>query len=360
MAPRPIRVVVIDDSAFNRQTISAMLEAGGEIEVVGRAADGQEGLNLVFQLAPDVVTLDLEMPKLDGFGFLRILMSRKPTPVIVISGYATKENVFKALELGALDFVAKPSRQISPALKAIQDELMAKVKLVTQLRMVSLAERAARAPSATTSSGSFPIISGVDKSRKEGPPPPRICAIGASTGGPPAIHQVLAALDPQLPVGIVVTQHMPAKFTRAFAERLARTTPWTVREAEPGDALTAGVVLVAPGSHSLVLKKEGGQVKADLVAQDAMDKFVPSVDRMMESVAKLGIDMMAVILTGMGGDGGRGVRAVKAAGGRVLAEAPETAVIFGMPEEAIRSGAVDEIVPLPGMADAIAKFVKKV
>src|SRR5678816_3852229 len=145
MAPRPIRVVVIDDSAFNRQTISAMLEAGGEIEVVGRAGDGQEGLNLVFQLAPDVITLDLEMPKLDGFGFLRILMSRKPTPVLVISGYATKENVFKALELGALDFVAKPSRQISPALKAIQDELVAKVKLVTQLRMVSLTERAARA-----------------------------------------------------------------------------------------------------------------------------------------------------------------------------------------------------------------------
>jgi two-component system chemotaxis response regulator CheB len=350
-------VVVIDDSAFNRQTISAMLEQGGEVEVVGRAADGQEGLNLVFQLAPDVVTLDLEMPKLDGFGFLRILMSKKPTPVIVISGYATKENVFKALELGALDFVAKPSRQISPALKAIQDELVAKMKLVTQLRMVSLTERAARA---RTTSGMFPIVTGLERSRKEGPPPPRICAIGASTGGPPAIHQVLATLDPQLPIGIVVTQHMPAKFTRAFAERLARTTPWTVREAEPGDALTTGVVLVAPGSHSLVLKREGGQIKADLAPPVETDKFVPSVDRMMESVAKLGSELLAVILTGMGGDGGRGVRAVKAAGGRVLAEAPETAVIFGMPEEAIRSGAVDEIVPLGAMAEAIAKFARKV
>jgi len=361
MTPRPIRVVVIDDSAFNRQTISAMLEQSGEVEVVGRAADGQEGLNLVFQLAPDVVTLDLEMPKLDGFGFLRILMSKKPTPVIVISGYATKENVFKALELGALDFVAKPSRQISPALKAIQDELVAKMKLVTQLRMVSLTERAARA---RTTSGMFPIVTGLEKSRKEGPPPPRICAIGASTGGPPAIHQLLSTLDPQLPIGIVVTQHMPAKFTRAFAERLARTTQLPVREAEPGDALTAGVVLVAPGSHSLVLKREGGQVKADLVPQEATDKFVPSIDRMMESVATVvkanGSELLAVILTGMGGDGGRGVRAVKAAGGRVLAEAPETAVIFGMPEEAIRSGAVDEIVPLGAMAEAIAKFARKV
>jgi two-component system chemotaxis response regulator CheB len=353
-------VVVIDDSAFNRQTISAMLESSGEIEVVGRAADGQEGLNLVFQLAPDVITLDLEMPKLDGFAFLRILMSRKPTPVIVISGYATKDNVFKSLELGALDFVAKPSRQISPALKAIQDELLTKVKMVTQLKMISLTERGARG---RTTTGSFPLLTpgGLEKSRKEGLAPARLCAIGASTGGPPAIHQLLAALDPQLPLGLVITQHMPAKFTKAFAERLARTTPWTVREAEPGDALTAGVALVAPGSHSLVLKREGMMIRADLVppSSDQSDRYVPSVDRMMESVAKVGGEMLAVILTGMGGDGGRGVRAVKAAGGFVIAEAPETAVIFGMPDEAIRSGAVDEIVPLGSIAEVIAKFARK-
>jgi two-component system chemotaxis response regulator CheB len=365
MADKRIRVVVVDDSAFNRQTISHMLEATGEIDVVGRAADGQEGLNLVFQLAPDVVTLDLEMPKLDGFGFLRILMSRKPTPVIVISGYATKENVFKALELGALDFVAKPSRQISPALKTISDDLIAKIKLVTQLRMVSLTERAARAPAPTGTTGKVPIIGPIaDQIRREGPAPPKLCAIGASTGGPPAIHQVLSALDPQLPLGIAITQHMPAKFTKAFAERLMRSTPWAVREAEPGDALTAGVALVAPGSHSLILRREGAQIKADLAPPDASDRFVPSVDRMLESVARLAQgpapdNILAVILTGMGGDGGRGVRAIKAAGGIVLAEAPETAVIFGMPEEAIRSGAVDEIVPLGAMAEAIAKFARK-
>jgi two-component system chemotaxis response regulator CheB len=154
---------------------------------------------------------------------------------------------------------------------------------------------------------------------------------------------------------------MPAKFTKAFAERLMRTTPWMVREAEPGDALTAGVALVAPGSHSLVLKREGGQIKADLVAPsgDASDRFVPSVDRMLESVARIGGDVLAVILTGMGGDGGRGVKAIKAAGGRVVAEAPETAVIFGMPDEAIRTGVVDEIVPLGSIAEAIAKFARK-
>jgi two-component system chemotaxis response regulator CheB len=367
MAPvSKIRAIVIDDSAFNRQTISAMLESGGDIEVVGRGADGQEALNLVFQLSPDVVTLDLEMPKMDGFSFLRILMSKKPTPVIVISGYATKENVFKALELGALDFVAKPSRQISPALKTIQDELLGKVRMVTQLRMVSLTDRAAKAPPPTGVTGSFPVVTlpppEKDRARREGPAPPKVCAIGASTGGPPAIHQILSSLDPSLQLGIVITQHMPAKFTKAFAERLQRTSPWTVREAEPGDSVLAGVALVAPGSHSLTLRREGSQLKVELIPQQFDDKFVPSVDRMLQSVAQVASvssQILAVILTGMGGDGGRGVLAIKNAKGRVIAEAPETAVIFGMPEEAIRTGAVDEIVPLGNVAEVISKFARK-
>src|SRR3954468_13886967 len=200
---KPIRILVVDDSAFNRQTITAMLEGVPGFQVVGRAGDGEEGLKMAFQLQPDVITLDLEMPKMDGFSFLRLLMARKPTPVIVISGYATKENVFKALELGALDFVAKPSRQISPALKQIQDELLGKVRMVTQLRMVSLTDRAARAPAPGTT-GQFPAITlpppDRDRGRKEGPAPARLCAIGASTGGPPAIHQILSALDPSLPL----------------------------------------------------------------------------------------------------------------------------------------------------------------
>jgi two-component system chemotaxis response regulator CheB len=153
---------------------------------------------------------------------------------------------------------------------------------------------------------------------------------------------------------------MPTKFTKAFAERLDRTTPWNVREAEPGDAVATGLVLVAPGSHSMTVKRESGQLKIELIAPEPLDRFVPSVDRMMESVGKaMGPDALAVILTGMGGDGGRGVRAVKAAGGRVIAEAPETAVIFGMPQEAISSGAVDDVVPLGQMVEAISKFGKR-
>jgi two-component system chemotaxis response regulator CheB len=362
---KPIRVVVIDDSAFNRQTITAMLEESGDFEVVGRAADGEEALKLVFQVQPDVVTLDLEMPKMDGFSFLRILMSRRPTPVVVISGYATRENVFKALELGALDFIAKPSRQITPELRGIKDELTQKLRMVTQLRMVSLADRAARTRATGTTSGSMPIVTRApivvgSAPRSEGAAPPRLVAVGASTGGPPAIHQILAALDPGLAVGIVITQHMPAKFTRAFAERLDRTTAWTVREAEAGDAVTPGVALIAPGHASISLRRDGLQLRVDLVLPTPDDRFVPSVDRMFEAAARtMAPDVLGVILTGMGGDGGRGVRAVKAAGGRVIAEAPETAIIFGMPQEAIATGAVDDVVPLGQMVENITRFAKR-
>ena len=360
---KPIRILVVDDSAFNRQTITAMLEGVPGFQVVGRAGDGEEGLKMAFQLQPDVITLDLEMPKMDGFSFLRLLMARQPTPVIVISGYATRENVFKALELGALDFVAKPSRTITPELRNIHDELIQKVKLVTQLRIVSLSDRAARSRAVGTLSGTFaapPEPVKPPPSRKEGPAPPRLVAIGASTGGPPAINRILVNLEPTLPVGIVITQHMPSKFTKAFAERLDRTTPWHVREAESGDAISAGCVLVAPGAGSLLVKREGASLKVDILPPQPDDRYVPSVDRMLAScAAAMGAELCAIVLTGMGGDGGRGIRAVKAAGGRTVAEAPETAVIFGMPQEAIATGAVDDVVPLPSIPERIARFAQK-
>jgi two-component system chemotaxis response regulator CheB len=160
-------------------------------------------------------------------------------------------------------------------------------------------------------------------------------------------------------VGLVITQHMPAKFTKAFAERLDRTTPWRVLEAETGDAVTTGTALIAPGSGSLIVRRDGQQLRVDIMPPAADDRFVPSVDRMFDSVARsCGADAMGVVLTGMGGDGGKGVKALRAAGSRVVAEAPETAVIFGMPQEAIATGAVDDIVPLHGMCDAIARFAR--
>src|ERR1700753_1280369 len=177
---KPIRILVIDDSAFNRQTITAMLEGQADFQVVGRAADGEEGLKQAFALQPDVITLDLEMPKMDGFAFLRLLMARQPTPVLVISGYATRENVFKALELGALDFVAKPSRTITPELKSIKEELLPKVRLGAQMRMGRRPDRAAPSRNMGTLSGTFalPTHAPPPASRKDGPAPNRLVAIG--------------------------------------------------------------------------------------------------------------------------------------------------------------------------------------
>jgi two-component system chemotaxis response regulator CheB len=347
-----IRVLVIDDSAYNRQTITTMLEATPGIRVVARAGDGDEGLKQVFAHAPDVITLDLEMPRMDGFTFLRILMTRRPTPVLVISSYARKDNVFKALELGALDFIAKPTHKVSTELAGIEAELVAKVRLVAQLRMVSLAERARERVVATPAPPADPA-----------PVPAhlrRLVVIGASTGGPPALAQVLGALDPALPMAVLVVQHMPAKFTAAFAERLDRGSALEVREARAGDLVRPGLALVAPGAGIMTVARthEGG-LRIDVEPPGPDARFVPSIDRLFESAAAAaGPDVLAVVLTGMAGEGGAGVRAVVERGGVAIAESAESAVMFGMPEEAIRTGLVSEVIPLAAIPAAIAKRVR--
>jgi two-component system chemotaxis response regulator CheB len=353
---RRIRVLVVDDSAFNRQTIAQILEADPGLLVVGRAADGEEALAKVFQLQPDVITLDLEMPKMDGFQLLRLVMAQRPTPVIVISGLSSRENVFRALELGALDFVAKPSQKTTPELRSIEGELRRKIELVTQLRMVSLSDRAAKRAMGTVT-GPIPILAPVPVAA--GAPPERVLAIGASTGGPPAIQQVLTGLDRNLPISILITQHMPPKFTATFAERLARVTAWRVEEARGGETLTAGQVLVAPGGHSLTVRREGAAVRTEVLPASPDDLFIPSVDRMFTTAAAaLGDRLVAVVLTGMGSDGVRGARAVRAAGGRLIAESRESAVVFGMPQEVIAAGLCDEVLALGQMPVALNRTLR--
>ena len=355
-ADRKIRVLVVDDSAFNRQTISRMLDSIPGVEVVDRAADGEEALAKVARLAPDVVTLDLEMPKMDGFQFLRLLMaSQRPLPVIVVSGQSSRENVFRALELGALDFVAKPAQQLSLDLNNISAELRRKLELVTQLRLGTLSERAARRASMGGVTGPISILPPLVTEL----PPERVLAIGASTGGPPAIQQLLAGLDRTLPISILITQHMPPRFTTTFAERLARITAWRVEEARGGEPLNIGTVLVAPGGHSLTVRRESGRLFAEVVAAGPNDVFIPSVDRMFTSAAMaLGKRLVAVVLTGMGSDGARGARAVHAEGGRVVAESAESAVIFGMPQEVIATGVVAEVCTIGKMASTLGRMLR--
>jgi two-component system chemotaxis response regulator CheB len=359
--PPVIRVLVIDDSAFNRQTITAMLETDPGIRVVGRAGDGDEGLQQALALSPDVITLDLEMPKVGGFAFLRLLMRRKPTPVVVVSSYSSRGNVFKALELGALDFIAKPTVHPSAELRSIAADLVRKVRACTQLRAGALAERAQAAGRLVT--GAVEVVApDVDAALPRPVPtgPLRICALGASTGGPPALQKILGSLDPFAPLALLVTQHMPPRFTAAFAERLDRHSRFEVLEAQGGERLRPGLALVAPGSASLGLERTAEGYVARLTPGGPQDRFVPSVDHMLTTAAAaVGTDLCAVVLTGMGGDGGRGVLAVHERGGRVYAEAPETAVIFGMPQEAIATGVVDEILPMGGVADAIMRFARR-
>jgi two-component system chemotaxis response regulator CheB len=307
-AAGPIRVLVIDDSAFSRRTITRMLEASPLVRVVDWAHDGEDALRKTLEQEPDLVTLDLEMPRMDGFTFLRLLLARRPTPVLVISGRAHSQDVFKALELGAVDFIAKPTPRAAPELESIQEELLRKVHALRQLRMDKLRERLGSAPDLLPRRPAAPAATR------------RVVAIGASTGGPAAVTQVLGAFTEPPPFSVVVSQHMPGGFTASFAERIDRFTAFSAREAREGDRIEPGRVLVSPGGCHLEFSSYDGEPRVRLSSRSPGDKYTPSVDRMFVSAAKhFGADLMAVVLTGMGDDGAQGVRAVKEAGGTVVA-----------------------------------------
>lgn len=341
-----IRTLVIDDSAFTRQVITRMLSNSPLVEVVGVAHNGEDALRKTFHLEPDLITLDLEMPKMDGFTFLRIVMSKRPTPVMVISGRSGEDEVFKALELGAVDFIAKPTTRATPELAMIEQELIRKVHAIRELRIDKVRARIAAMPSVI---GYEDIYA-----------PPKVVAIGSSTGGPAALMQLFGSFSQAPPCAFVVAQHMPEGFTRGFAERLNRLTPLSAIEAEGGEEPAPGTVLVAPGGHHLEFVTRRGRILTRLLSKHTRDKYAPSVDRLFGTAAKhYGKDLVAVVLTGMGDDGRRGVKAVNDSGGLVIAESEETAVIFGMPQQAIRTGMVDMVLPLGDIAASIQSGVSQ-
>ncbi len=339
MHGRPLRVLVVDDSAANRKSISRLLESVSGIEVIARAVDGEDGLKKALELRPDVITLDLEMPKLDGYSFLRLLMARAPVPVIVLSSYNHQSDVFKALQLGAFDFVAKPVSTDRLALDEVKAELIEKV-------------RAAR------------FVRKDDAGAKKRPPMellanelPAIVAIGASTGGPPAVQKVLEALS-GLPVCVLVAQHMPALFTEAFAQRLDATLPFRVTQARAGDRLDRAQVFIAPGGSQLEVVNTAAGWALNVTEPTARESHAPSVDRLFRSLAKAaGANAKAVVLTGMGGDGAKGVIALGKAGAEVWAEAESSAVVFGMPRAAIATGFVNHTLPLHELGTSLARAV---
>lgn len=339
-----IRVLVIDDSAFSRRTITRMLETSPLVRVIGVARDGEEALQKAFKLKPDLITLDLEMPRMDGFTFLRLVMSKMPTPVMVISGRAGEEEVFKALDLGAVDFIAKPTPRPIPELESIQQEVIRKVHAIRQLRIDKVKEQI----------GAPPEITRAPLSPVRPTPAPKVVVFGSSTGGPAALMKIFASFAEPPPCAMLVAQHMPQGFTKGFAERVDRLTCLTAREARDGDRPTPGLVLVAPGGRHLELENSGGRVVARLQDRSPGEKYAPSVDRLFRSAAKAyGPNLQAVVLTGMGNDGRVGVCDVKHHGGTVVAESEQTAVIFGMPQQAIHTGSVDAVLPLGAIGRAI-------
>jgi two-component system chemotaxis response regulator CheB len=367
--PRPhlprLRALVVDDSAYNRQTITAMLQSLPEVEVVGRAMNGKEALRMAFDLAPDVITLDLEMPEMDGFSFLRLLMNKRPTPVLVVSGYAQRENVFRALELGALDFIAKPSRDVSPDLRNIEQDLQAKIEVVRKLQVVRLRDRARSLARTRGISGEHPKPEVPPAVVPTGAPPKFVIAVAASTGGPPAVQQLLCGLPRDLPAAVIIAQHMPARFTKAFAERLDRLVTLSVVEASDGQPLCAGAVYIAPGAGNVEVElgRDPNAHPIVRVVPPDRDPGVPSIcpsgDHLFKSLAaQFGSRLLAIVLTGMGSDGRDGARAAKHAGARVVAEDPKTAVMPGMPYSVIEAGVVDEVLRIEDLAECVVRFTR--
>jgi two-component system, chemotaxis family, protein-glutamate methylesterase/glutaminase len=351
---RPLRVLVVDDSAVNRRTLADLLSQMPGVTVVGVAQDGDEALRYAASFAPDLITLDLEMPRMDGFTFLRLLMASRPTPVLVVSSHSAKENVFRALELGAIDFIAKPETFLTTQTQSVREQLDRMVAMVRQLAP-------AKAPAPRRSSVprelfKAPVVEEAKKPRL----PSRLMVIASSTGGPTALLDVFAQLPQRSDTCIVVAQHMPERFTRAFAERLDRLSPFRVREAADGDSLYAEQAVVCPGGKCVEVDFLNGRVLLHVVEPDARDRYTPSADRLFRSAARaLGSRVMSVVLTGMGEDGAQGVVDVKNAGGTVYVESEETAVVYGMPRCAKATGAVDEMLALPQLVTKISSLLSR-
>ena len=350
---RRVRVLVVDDSAVNRRAITSRLTASGEVEVVARAADGNEALRLTYDLRPDVITLDLEMPRMDGFSFLRLLMASRPTPVIVVSSYSQKENVFRALELGAVDFVAKPDMSLGVDAEEVLSVLLQKVLLFREAK-----EKVNVRPSYQPSTGrrrDMPTL--VEAPRLA---PRALVGIVASTGGPSALSELFTQLSSRGSYAVLVAQHMPERFTKTFAERLDRKSVLTVKEAQDGDIVVGHSAFVCPGRQCMgVETAPGGQLRVRLVPPDASDRYAPSGNRLLGTIAAAARSRsIGIIMTGMGDDGTDGARTILAAGGVVIAESEETAVIYGMPGAAMRAGVVTVSLPLYQIAEYLDELVR--
>lgn len=341
----PIRVLVVDDSILMRAKITEMLEHDGDIKVIATSSNGLDALDKIPRLMPDVVTLDVQMPQLDGIATLKQIMETCPARVVLLTGHSTYagEETVRALEMGAIDYVLKPSGSLSLDIEKIQEELRAKVRLAMQVDIAHLAGIAVPRPAAAVAAKG----------------PGLVVVIGASTGGPRALNALVPQIAASLPAAIVVVQHMPALFTSSFAEHLNFATTWNVSEAVEDDVLENGRLFVAPGGRHLDLVAEGNRILLRPVPADRVKgHYVPSITFTMKRAAEIyGSRTAGVLLTGMGDDGVEGMAAIRKTGGHTIAEAEESAIVFGMPRVAAEKGAAEFVLPLGQIAPALAKII---
>jgi two-component system chemotaxis response regulator CheB len=350
MPPAKIKVLVVDDSALMRRVIWGLLEEDPEIQVVGSAVDGQDAIEKVHQLKPDVVTLDVEMPKLDGLQALGYLMSEHPVPCVMLSAYTPRgaETTLKALDYGATDFVMKPSGVISLDLERVRDELLDKIKVARGIDLKRLPFKDPNAATEVPKATARPKPRPVDRGS--------VVAIGTSTGGPRALAALLPALPKDFPAPVLVVQHMSAGFTATLAARLDKECANRVKEAEQGEILEAGTIYLAPGDWHMEVAREGGVVKIKLDQRPPILGVRPCVDLLFQSVAEVyGAKALGVVLTGMGRDGSKGLKAMKALGARTLAQDEASSVVYGMPRAAYAAGVVDKVLSLGQMAQGIVE-----
>ena len=344
-----IKVLVVDDSALVRSLLSEIINKAPGLELVGAAPDAFIARDMVNQFAPDVITLDVEMPRMDGLSFLEKLMVAKPTPVVMISTLTDEgaEATLRALELGAVDFLPKPKLGVAEGIREYSELIVEKITTASKIRVRPLQ----KIHRPEVGSGDKILSKHLQSTEK-------IIAIGASTGGTEAIKDLLVQFPSAIP-GIVMTQHMPPGFTRTYAERLNKCTNLYVIEARGGERILPGHAYLAPGGHHLIVARSGADYIVKLSDAEPLHRHRPAVDVMMESVARVGgKNVIGVLLTGMGKDGAKGMLDIKNQGGFTFAQDEASCVVYGMPKEAVSIGGVDQTVELSKMGEAILTKLK--
>ncbi len=345
-----IRVIVVDDSAMVRNILAEGLSLDPFIEVVATAADPFIARDLIVRHKPDVLTLDVEMPRMDGVEFLRKLMPQYPIPVVMVSALTErgKQITFDALEAGAVDFVTKPGHDVARGLNAMLMELRTKVKIASSANVSHWKNKRI---------GSRPVHEGVGAALAESTD--KVIAIGASTGGTEAIREVITRF-PAIAPGVVIVQHMPPGYTKMFSDRMNTLCSMEVKEAEDGDRVMAGRILIAPGAKQMKLYRSGGAYHVECREGEKVSGHCPSVDVLMHSVARhAGSNAIGVMLTGMGSDGAEGMKAMRTAGGRTIAQDKDSCVVFGMPKAAYEQGGAESLVPLQIIASTVLQLLSR-